>query len=459
MTGHITTSRIQRFRVRALPVGELTSIAEHLDGCPSCNQQFTQMLRSRLVLEPLKITLAPEFQFRHEHVDFEQLVRLANETMDVSEREILDVHLKVCASCHEDVRSFLAFREQIDNETEPAIAAEPTWENLSWFAWWRGLAWNPAYAAAVILIGIALVIGVALLLKRRAGNLEAKQTQPTQGIIDPSKQTPTPENHAVNLRPTPAPAPSEQLPRGASSPPLTVKNQEGLKPLENAGVVAALNDERGKVTVDKTGNVSGLDEIPWNTRQEIGEVLLAENIKAPATQTELGGGPIVLRGPDNSPTFRLRAPARSVIISDRPSFDWEKLAGATSYRVSVGDLKGHEIATSQELPADQTKWTPPISLKRGEIYVWEVEATIDGKKLVSPGRSAPQMKFKILPENGAQELDQVKKAQSHLALGVFYAREGMVAEAEHEFQILVRANPRSAVLKKLLKQIQSLRGH
>jgi hypothetical protein len=460
MTGHITTSRIQRFRLRALPVGELTSIAEHLDGCPSCNQQFTQMLRSRLGLEPLKITLAPEFQFRHEHVDYEQLVRLADETMDGSEREMLDVHLKICAPCQEDVRSFLTFREQIDKETapiSPAIARQPTRDKRPWFALRRGLAWNPAYAAAVVLIGIALVIGVALLLKRRAGNLEAKQAQPPQGIIDPTKQTPTPENQTVNVQPTPAPAPSEQLPRRAPSPPLTVKNQEGLKPVENAGVVAVLKDERGKVTVDKAGNVSGLDEIPQNTRQEIGEVLLAENIKAPATQTELGGGPIVLRGPDNNLTFRLRSPARSVIISDRPSFEWEKLAGATSYRVSVGDLKGREIAKSEELASDQTRWSPPTSLRRGEIYVWEVEATIEGRKIVSPGRSAPQMKFKILSENSAQELEQLKRAASHLALGVFYAREGMIAEAEQEFQILVRKNPRTTTLKKLLGQIQSWR--
>src|SRR5947207_3564813 len=118
MTEHITTSRMQRFRVRALPVGELTSIAEHLDVCPSCNRQFTDMLRSRRGSEPLQISLAPEFQFRHEHVDYEQLVRLADKTMGASEREILDVHLKVCASCQEDVRSLLAFREQIDKETE-----------------------------------------------------------------------------------------------------------------------------------------------------------------------------------------------------------------------------------------------------------------------------------------------------------------------------------------------------
>jgi hypothetical protein len=213
------------------------------------------------------------------------------------------------------------------------------------------------------------------------------------------------------------------------------------------------------VTIDKAGNVSGLDEIPQDRRREILEALLAENIKAPATRTELAGGPLVLRGPDNSPTFRLRSPARTVIISDRPSFEWEKLAGATSYRVSVGDLNGHEIAKSEELSADRMTWTPPTSLKRGEIYVWEVEATIHGKKIVSPGASAAQMKFKILSVSSAQELEQLRKARSHLALGIFYAREGMVAEAEHEFQILVRDNPHSPVLKKLQSQIHSWRDY
>jgi hypothetical protein len=109
---------MQRFRVRALPVGELTSIAEHLDVCPSCNDRFTDTLQSRRGTEPLKITLAPEFQFRLDHVDYEQLVRLADKTVDATEREMLDVHLKVCAPCQEDVRSFLAFREQMETETQ-----------------------------------------------------------------------------------------------------------------------------------------------------------------------------------------------------------------------------------------------------------------------------------------------------------------------------------------------------
>ena len=65
------------------------------------------------------------------------------------------------------------------------------------------------------------------------------------------------------------------------------------------------------------------------------------------------------------------------------------------------------------------------------------------------------MKFKVLSESSLRELEQIKQARSHLALGVFYANEGMLTEAEREFQILVGDNPRVPVLKKLLTQIQS----
>ena len=48
----------------------------------------------------------------------------------------------------------------------------------------------------------------------------------------------------------------------------------------------------------------------------------------------------------------------------------------------------------------------------------------------------PEAKFKVLEEMKARELNRLKRANSHLALGVFYALEGMTTEAEKEFQIL-----------------------
>ena len=95
-----------------------------------------------------------------------------------------------------------------------------------------------------------------------------------------------------------------------------------------------------------------------------------------------------------------------------------------------------------------------MPLKRAEIYSWTVVAVIDGKEIVSPGPASPEMKFQVLSAGSLQQLNKLKKTRSHLALGVFYAREGMTAEAESEFRILLRDNPSSRVAKKLLAQVR-----
>lgn len=455
MIEHVTTSRLRRFSVRALPLIELTSIAEHLDLCRSCHEQFIQILKSRRGHEPLRIPLAPEFQFRHDHVDYDLLVRIADETIDPSERKILDLHLTACASCQGDVQSFLAFREQIDKETQtisPSIAGEPATAKRSWFAWWSGLAWKPFYAA-LLLIGIALFIGFILFVKREP-TLEANQSPPREVSIPSPIQTTTPENRtAANATPTPLSVSSSPTP--VITPGVMVEKRRSINAPENDRVIAKLNDETGRVTVDREGNIFGLNEISENQRRDIANVLVGANIEAPEIQAELAVAPINLRGPTRGPSFRLLSPPRTVIVSDRPTVEWEALKGATSYKVQIGDLKGHVIATSETLPANQTTWTPPTPLKRGEVYSWGVEAMLEGKKVYSPGSFETERKFKLLSASSVAELIALEKKRSHLALAVFYAREGMATDAEREFQILIQANPQSSLLKKLLKQIQS----
>jgi len=65
------------------------------------------------------------------------------------------------------------------------------------------------------------------------------------------------------------------------------------------------------------------------------------------------------------------------------------------------------------------------------------------------------MNFLVLSNSSLQQLNELLKTRSHLALGVFYAREGMSAEAQHQFEILVRDNPGSRQTNTLLRQIQS----
>jgi hypothetical protein len=439
MTQHVSTSRINHFCVQALPVEELTTIAGHLSNCSTCHDQFTKTLQSRRGSSPLKFALAPEFWFRNEHVDYEQLVGLADNSLQPTERTIIDIHLKVCASCKEDVRSFLEFREQMTQETETTYAPvtqEPAREKFSWLTWWRGLAWKPIYAAAVVVIGIAIVIGAAFLLKRRAENLQARQVPVPQ--VSPGS---TPDGHAANLPSPPA------------SP-----NESPIEKPNTAEEIVALNDRGRTITVDKSGNVAGLDDVPVPTREEIAKVLLSERLEQPAIVRKLSGQEGTLRGRKSAQPFKLTYPSRKVIVTDRPTLKWEKASGASSYRVYVNNPAGREVARSEELPSERTEWILPKPLKRGEIYVWTVVAVVNGKEIVSPGVSSPEMKFQVLPLSSLRELDHLKKTRSRLALGVFYTRLGLIDAAEREFQELVRLNPHDTVTKKLLRSVTLIRG-
>jgi hypothetical protein len=324
----------------------------------------------------------------------------------------------------ENGRSLPAIQEQIAQALQDSYAPieqEPTR---------RGLAWKPIYAAAIIVIGIALVSGAALQLKRRAENLRAKEAQANPAV--------GPDNRAAN-----------------DLSPLATPNESPVENPDSSAAIIALNDRAGMVTVDNGGNVSGLDDVPAPTRDDIAKALLSERIARPAVLKDLAGKENVLRGSENAQPFKLIFPSRAVIVSDRPALKWERVSGASSYRVYVNDSAGKEMARSEELPSERTEWLLPKPLKRGEVYAWTVVAAVDGKEIASPGPSAPKMKFQVLSASNLQQLTRLKKTGSNLALGVFYSREGMIPGAEREFEALVHENPGSAVAKKLLSGVQS----
>jgi len=67
------------------------------------------------------------------------------------------------------------------------------------------------------------------------------------------------------------------------------------------------------------------------------------------------------------------------------------------------------------------------------------------------------VKFAILSSNDLNELNQLKKSNSHLALGVFYAKVGLVTDAERELEKLIQLNPQSELPRKLLQSVRNLR--
>ena len=427
MTHHLSTLQIKQLCVSALPEDELTAAAVHTAECDACDQRFVEELKRQRGSAPFNFTLEPEFWFANDHLEFDDLVHLAENTFDEETREIINIHLSTCESCREDVRSFLAFRDATAGEMKVSFGCThfDASDHIRAAPWrWQRLSRRPVYAvAAIVLVAVAVLIGVIALF-RRSGPLEAnKQEQ----INRESERSP-------GSAPTPAPS------------------------VEDSAKVAVLKDVGGEVTIDRDGRITGLDEISEKNRQYVARVALSEEIAPADVLRRLSGEPGGLRGNNDGPQgFRLLYPVRRVVTEARPVFRWESLPRASSYRVYVLDQDGNQVRQSEELPPTQTQWVAPASLRRGQIFSWAVTAVVDGKKVVSPSASAPEMKFAVVSAADFQELSRLKKSNSHLALGVFYARVGLLNEAEREFERLVELNPQSELPRKLLQSVRTIR--
>lgn len=443
MIQHVVKPEMERFCAKTLPAAELLSIGQHIAQCEACHGQFAEELRRHNPSTGIAFTLAPDFWFQYDHIDFDQLVGIAEKNLDDLQQEIVDIHLRACEKCREDVRSFLEFRQKTAQEMRVSYAgirSESVRLARPSINWWP----KPALAAAALLLVITAVVLVATLLRRRDTSIEAKKNEPSQISATPS---PTPSNSVNAFNPPIASGTELPQPRRGVSPNAT----------NTPTTLASLNDESGDIHLDRDRQITGLDSLPDTTRREIAESVVAEKVSRPEVLNELAAGDSTLRGNNTGPSFNLLSPERIVIVESRPIFRWQQLPGATSYRVYVGDARGHEAATSATLSPDTAEWTPPNGLNRGQIYSWSVVAVLDGKKIVSPGSSSPEMKFQILSDSSLKQLTEIKQTHSHLALGVFYSKVGLLADAEREFQKLVQLNPRSQVAAKLLRSVRMLR--
>ena len=433
MTDHLSTLQVKQLCVSALPEDELTAAALHTDECEFCRRRLVKELKRHRGPAESNFTLEPEFWFRHDHLDFDQLIALADKTLDEETEEIINIHLETCDTCREDVRGFRASREGTSREMDISYGRPEgqAIHNAELAPLWQRLPSRPSYAlAAIVLMAVAVIIGL-IAVNLRSGRLEANK----QGPADPG---------------------IERSPIASSSPPPNVvASPSGVA---DSTKVAVLKDGSGEVTVDKNGRVTGLDQASENSRHYVARAALSEQVEPADVLRNLSGEQSGLRGNDNGEQeFKLLYPVRNVVIEDRPVFRWESLPGVSSYQVYVLDANGKQVDQSEDLPPNRIQWKASARLHRGQIFSWVVMAVVDGKKVVSPSASAPEVKFAVLSTANFQELARLRKSNSHLALGVFFARVGLLDQAEREFQNLIKLNPESELPKKLLQSVWSTR--
>src|SRR5262249_43243514 len=144
------------------------------------------------------------------------------------------------------------------------------------------------------------------------------------------------------------------------------------------------------------------------------------------------------------------------IVETKPVFKWEPLKGALGYRVYIASRANWDGMASPTLDTSTYEWIPPHPLRRGGNYTWVVTAITEKGEITVPASSEPERKFKVLGQRDFNTLIRLKQhTSSHLVLGLFYVRTGLVFEAEKELQFLASENADSSFVAKLLDQVRS----
>jgi hypothetical protein len=367
------------------------------------------------------------------HLTYEQLETYVDGGLDPVTREIADVHAGVCELCALQLSDLKRLKDELSEPNSNApLAAEPEkpsfWDQIKVAGL---LKWSvPAFA--VILLGIG---AWALFLSPRSVPVaNVAVTQPTPGT-------------AVNG--------SEQIPEDQTVAGLTNANLANAEISPHKSEVL-LADGSSRIEIDETGNLTGISAGEFGP--QIKSALTGGDIHISQDAVRLRSGTSVLMGGgDTGIPFKLTTPVGKVVIADRPQFKWGPVAGAESYVVNVYDDNFNKIASSP--PLKVTAWTSNRSLRRGGVYNWQVTALKDGQEIRSPVRPAPDAKFKVLDGSSANEIAAAKRqaGNSHLLLGVVYAKAGLLDDAEREFQALLKQNPRSEIARRLLNKVKVAR--
>ena len=415
MTKHLSEIELEAYRRRTASPEELLAFNDHIFECDQC---------FRLVDSPEKLKAAYEAMTKDleaalldEHLDYSQVEGYVDGTLDAQDRESVSNHIGDCPQCASLIQEIAALKASIEADVG-RTSARSKWNKLAAF-----LA-MPENRLTLGLALFAVVLAIVFWAHAYRMNLHVAALENAIARI---------EQNGNDLR----------------------RQIEGISAKRPGGAPLALKDGNRQILIDEKGELLGFDMLPANYRDALKDALTAGRISIlPPPETTLGQKGPTLGSRPQGRTFEALSPAGTAVEDTRPVFEWQPLAGATSYTVFVKDL-----ATGAEIegqPTGRTTWASDKPLVRGHQYAWMVEAAIDGQRVRAPAPEKPFATFRILDEQQAREISLARKVwgSSHLVMGLVYARAGLAREAEKEFRELVAANPESSTARSLLASVE-----
>jgi hypothetical protein len=392
---HLTEPQAQQFRRRTMNADEKAKWERHLTGCHDCLELvYGDAVHDRL----LEALISPEE--KEFHLSAPELQRYIRGSMDEADRTIFESHLEDCPACRGQAEALAAAQRGSSPEL---FTSRPLsfWQRL--VRLWHQPSFGLPAGAAVATVLIACVFLGWAAWHRRNSSIE-HVGQSTNG---------------------------------------------------ETAIVVSLRDGSSEITLDKKGTLAGVAGLDPAAANAVREALANAGLSKPQVLNELSGPVIKFMGQTGSaPPFVLISPVNTVVEDERPTLRWEALSGGTSYTVAVFDPQFQPVAKTR-LQAE-TEWRVPTPLRRGATYFWQVTARKGEMQITVPAAPAPRAGFKVLDSQTATDLQTARTVtDSHLVLGILYARQGLRLDAECEFEALARQNPQSPVAAKLLSDVRS----
>ena len=457
MSPHLTEQQFILFYQRTIPSDEMLSISDHLAGCHNCRNRLNDKNQMTLAFTALQSDLEAVADAEFSHLVYEELEGYVDDKLDSVDREITESHLEICLQCKMAVQDLLSTKASLKNYLNklPPKTQQIPEQSLRQkkFHHFQTLLYGKR---AFQFAGLSMVLILFGLMAAKLISLQGQQHELERVNSDLQKQILSSGQLQQQLA---------QLQEQANKIKQDYKSieannldlQKQLLELKETNAlpsvaqrIVQLNDSGRLVVLDNQNNINGLEPLNSNYQQMVKTVLKRERVEISPTLQELSRktGALMGNNPDN-PAFLLLDPVGVLLLADSPSFRWQPLNGATGYTVGIYDAKFNEVATSALLV--EMEWTLPHSLERGQVYYWQVNAMMEGEKITTP-----PAKFKIIAQSDLDELAEFQRTQinSHLVLGILYAKAGVLAEAESEFQKLLNENPSSPLVRKLLYSLK-----
>ncbi|MDQ3687799.1 MAG: hypothetical protein M3430_19665 [Acidobacteriota bacterium] len=412
------------------------------------------------------VGLETESLTEDDHPESERLVAYVKGEMDEVERLITICHVEICAMCAREMHDIQNFKEELTHVAPLTLVTEQPslWRQPLTF--WRGFSGPHFGFAAGLGVALIVVAFVSIMIRQRQESAEqtwSDQTSPVNQIggnsalplpmNETTPEPPVPDKRASNVTgeaPRPKPPANERRRNSFPSPHSSLPESRPIITVNNGGERVDLSDQ---------GQITGLRGASPELRSLVAGVLESGRIETDALEGVASRPGVTLKGASEEAQFEVLSPAGTVVMTDQPLFRWRAVPNATGYTVTVVRRGQVQAATSGMI--SDNEWRPPAGILRpGVIYRWGVVATLaSGGEMSAPGATAPEARFRVLEPVKAERIGRLtaRHSRSPLSLGVLFAREGLVDDAERQFELLYRQNPRSSVANKLLQSVRGLR--